>query len=308
DALEIALRVAGIRAGDKVLTTPLSAFATTLAILRAGGTPVFVDVNESGLLDLELAERRLEAKDIRFILPVHLFGHAHDLQALAAMSQKHGAILIEDCAQSILAKSRGALTGSVGLLSATSFYPTKNLGCLGDGGALLTNDEQLAQHAKALRDYGQSSKYLHDRLGLNSRLDELQAAFLISAQLPRLEDWTARRISIAAEYSAGLKGSRFTLPPVPEGSQSVWHLFPILVDSNRDGFLQHLKASGIGGGVHYPHLIPHQDALRGVASETSGSLEKATRFAQFEVSLPIHPFMSVADVERVLETCLAWRG
>jgi dTDP-3-amino-3,4,6-trideoxy-alpha-D-glucose transaminase len=307
DALEIALRVAGLKPGQKVLTTPLSAFATTLAIVRAGGAPVFVDVDQSGLLDLDKASARLAKGDIAFLLPVHLFGHAQDLARLKALSVQFGTPLIEDCAQSIIAKSRGALTGSAGLLAATSFYPTKNLGCLGDGGAVLTSDDGLATQARALRDYGQSAKYLHEKLGLNSRLDELQAAFLRSALLPKLEQWTTRRRQIAATYRAGLKSPALTIPMVPEGSESAWHLFPVLVEGDRDAFMKRLKDRGIQSGVHYPVLIPHQVALREVAHEVAGPLDQAARFARAEVSIPVHPFMTDEAVGRVIEACNDWQ-
>ena len=305
DALEIALRAAGIKRGDRVLTTPLSAFATTLAIIRAGGVPVFVDVDDSGLIDLSRVEDALSRGDIRFLMPVHLYGHAVDLERVDRIRKKHDIIVVEDCAQSVLASSHGVATGSTGL-AATSFYPTKNMGGLGDGGAVLTNDEELAKRAKALRDYGQSDKYVHHYLGMNSRLDELQAAFLRSAILPRLEGWTRRRREIAAQYRAGLHSSRILVPPLPNGSASVWHLFPVLAVTDRDGLLTHLKDHGIVGGIHYPQLISDQEGIRSVPFEVNGPLGNAARFAGCEVSLPIHPFLSDADIGHVLTTCNSW--
>lgn len=305
DAIEIALRAAGLAPGDRVLTTPLSAFATTLAIVRAGGVPVFVDVDASGLVDLGAVDARLARGDIRFFLPVHLYGHALDLDRALAITRARSVMLLEDCAQSIGAKSRGVLTGSVGVASATSFYPTKNLGCLGDGGALVTNDDALARAARSLRDYGQSSKYVHADLGLNSRLDELQAAFLRSALLPRLDAFTSRREAIAAAYTNGIRRDGIVLPEAPPGSASVWHLFPVL-SSRRDALIAHLRAHDIQSAVHYPGLIPHQAALRSVPFEVAGMLERAEAFARSEVSLPIHPFMTDADVARVIDACNAF--
>jgi dTDP-3-amino-3,4,6-trideoxy-alpha-D-glucose transaminase len=310
DAIEIALRCAGLAPGDAVLTTPLSAFATTLAVIRAGGTAHFVDVDAAGQLDLALAERVLEThREIRFLVPVHLYGHALDLEQLARLRERFDLRVVEDCAQAVGATSRGAPVGSVGGLAATSFYPTKNLGCMGDGGALLTRDPALAERARCLRDYGQGAKYEHRHLGLNSRLDELHAAILRDALLPRLEAFTRRRREVAERYRAGIRQPALELPPVPEGSQSVWHLFPVLVAGERAAFQDHLRRDGIASGVHYPTLIPEQPAFREAgAGRALTPLPRAESFARREVSLPIHPFLSEADVERVVASCNAWHG
>ncbi len=310
DAIEIALRCAGLAPGEAVLTTPHSAFATTLAVIRAGGTPCFVDVDASGQLDLALAERALESHpEIRCLVPVHLFGHALDLERLERLRERFGLRVVEDCAQAVGATSRGAPVGSVGELAATSFYPTKNLGCMGDGGALLTRDPALAERARCLRDYGQTAKYEHGHLGLNSRLDELQAAILRDALLPHLEAFTRRRREIAERYRAGIRHPALELPPAPEGSQSVWHLFPLLVAGERAAFQEHLRRHAIASGVHYPRLIPEQTAFRQVgAGRALTPLPRAEAFARREVSLPIHPFLSEGDVERVVASCNAWRG
>jgi dTDP-3-amino-3,4,6-trideoxy-alpha-D-glucose transaminase len=308
DALEISLRALGIAPGDRVLTTPLSAFATTLAVVRAGGVPVFVDVDASGLLDLDACARLLDTRrDVRFLLPVHLYGHALDLARLAALRRIHDLRVVEDCAQAIGARSRGAPVGSVGSAAGTSFYPTKNLGCMGDGGAVLTNDRALADAARCLRDYGQSAKYVHSALGLNSRLDELQAAILRSALLPRLDRFTARRRDVAAAYREGLRNPALVVPPAPAGSESVWHLFPVLVEGERARFKAHLDAAGVGSGLHYPTLIPDQEALAGVPAEVVGALPNARRFAEREISLPIHPYLEDRDVARVVDACNGWR-
>jgi dTDP-3-amino-3,4,6-trideoxy-alpha-D-glucose transaminase len=310
DAIEIALRATGIGIGDRVLTTPLSAFATALAIVRAGADPVFVDVDETGLLDLERAESALaDDPGIRAVVPVHLFGHAQDLVALAALADRRDVIVIEDCAQAIGARSHERPVGTVGNAAATSFYPTKNLGALGDGGAVLTQDAAVAAVARELRDYGQSSKYVHDRLGLNSRLDELHAAVMRDALLPELAAGTARRVEIAARYCREIEAPGLTIPPVPIGSESVWHLFPVLVDGDRDTFRAHLEARGIGSAVHYPVLMSDQRALREVlATARLDAMPRAHRFAEHEVSIPLHPYLSDVDVERVVAACNAWRG
>ena len=307
DAIEIALRVLGLQPGDKVITTPLSAFATTLAIVRAGGVPVFVDVDGSGLLDLERVAHALSRdRSIKFCLPVHLYGHALDARALERIAALPGVQVVEDCAQAIGAQSRGKPVGSTGAIAATSFYPTKNLGALGDGGALLLSSAELAAQAQCLRDYGQSAKYVHAQLGMNSRLDELQAAILRSALLPRLPQLTARRRAIADAYRLGLTNPALQVPHIPDGSSSVWHLFPVLVDGPRAELVAHLDRAGIGSAVHYPTLIPDQPALAHVRFERLDSLTMAEHFAESELSLPIHPYLSDEQVERVIAACNSW--
>ncbi len=310
DAIELALRALGLERGAKVLTTPLSAFATTLAIVRAGGVPVFVDVDGHGLLDLDRCAEALAADpSIRAMVPVHLYGQVADLARLEALRDRFGLSLVEDCAQCVGATWRGRPAGSVGQLAATSFYPTKNLGALGDGGAVTTDDPALADRCRALRDYGQSAKYVHDTLGLNSRLDELQAAILARAFLPRLAAWTARRRGIARAYAAALRHPLVRVLGEPGGSEGVWHLFPVCVPTaRREAFLRHLGARGVQAAVHYPRLIPRQPALAGCAFEVRGELARAEELAATEVSLPIHPYLTDAEVERVIETVNGWEG
>jgi dTDP-4-amino-4,6-dideoxygalactose transaminase len=309
DAIEISLRVLGLKVGNRVLTTSLSAFATTLAIVRAGGTPVFADVDNTGLLDLEAAEEILldKNKPIRFVLPVHLFGHAIELKRLAVLKKRFGFHLVEDCAQAIAATSDGIPVGTVGEMSATSFYPTKNLWCMGDGGAIFTADERLAAAARALRDYGQISKYEHAYLGMNSRLDEIQAAILLEALLPRLAAFTERRREIANLYREHIVSNALILPLPPAGSASVYHLFPVLVNTQRDRFREHLKSYSIESAVHYPFIIPDQPALQGAKFEVPNAMTNARRFAEREVSLPIHPFLTDDGVERVIDACNRWQ-
>jgi len=310
DAIEICLRSLGIGEGDEVLTTPLSAFATTLAITRAGAVPVFCDVDETGLLDLELSRDVLTRhSEIRWLLPVHLYGHALDLQALETLRDDFEITIVEDCAHSIGACSRGRVTGSVGQATATSFYPTKNLGALGDAGAILTDRDDVAESARALRHYGQSATYVHDLVGLNSRLDELQAAILARVSLPRLPEWNERRRVVAHQYREGIDNPSLSMPPIPPGSESVWHLFPVLVNgADRESFMTHMSALGVQTGIHYPRLITEQKALGDSGSyRIEGNLEWAVRFASCEVSLPIHPFLSDEEVDSVIEACNAWR-
>jgi dTDP-3-amino-3,4,6-trideoxy-alpha-D-glucose transaminase len=305
DALEIALRCAGVGPGDRVLTTPLTAFATTLAVLRAGAEPVWVDVDETGALDLELAAAALLADPaIKAIIPVHLYGHPLDPVALAALAADYGVTLIEDCAQSAGAERDGRPTGLAGRIAATSLYPTKNLGAMGDGGVLLTADEDIAVHARTLRNYGQDRRYHHVELGLNSRLDELHAAMLRSALLPRLDRWLARRAEVAARYAEALDGSSLR-PIVAAAGRSAHHLFPVeVLDGAVDAHAAQLSAAGIGVGRHYPFLCPDMPACAGVGV-TIGELPVARRLAARELSLPLHPQLDDAAVEHVVAACRA---
>jgi dTDP-4-amino-4,6-dideoxygalactose transaminase len=314
DAIEIALRAAGMQPGDRVLTTALSAFATTLAIVRSGGIPVFCDTTETGLIDFEEARAALRAMPgIRYFVPVHLYGFPLDASALGALINEFNLICIEDCAQSIGAVSRGKATGRAGLAAATSFYPTKNLGAMGDGGAVLTADAGLAAKMRSLRDYGQSAKYRHTDIGGNSRLDELQAALLKEVFLPRLSGWNERRRQIAERY---LNGWRFTRvrPVWSEARLSgewrpSWHLFPARVTTEEKASLLHwLRGRGIVAGEHYPILIPDQEAMAGVNSVCFGALNHARSLAASEISLPIHPYMTNAEADTVLAAIGQWEN
>jgi dTDP-3-amino-3,4,6-trideoxy-alpha-D-glucose transaminase len=308
DAIEIALRALNLRPGQKVLTTPFSAFATTLAILRAGGVPAFVDVDDNGNIDLGQC-RDVFARDrsIRFFVPVHLYGNPLDLEELARLKQDFDLVIAEDCAQAIGAKHGGRNVGTVGQAAATSFYPTKNLGACGDGGALLTNDPAIAGRARALRNYGQSDLYLHDEMGLNSRLDELHAAVLSDALLPNLERWTEARRQIAARYRRDIQHCR-TITPAPS-AEPVWHLFPIFVEAGeRDNVREHLLSCGIASGVHYPRLIPEQRAMQlSVTYEVAAEPTNARGLAASELSLPVHPFLDPTEVDAVIEACNSWK-
>lgn len=297
DAVEIGLRLLGCGPGDRVLTTPLSAFATTLAIVKLGAVPVFVDTDELGLIDLGRCRKVLENhRDIRFFVPVHLYGHALDLEELAALRDEFALRIVEDCAQ-----SAGTPTGTIGQIAATSFYPTKNLGAMGDGGAILTNDAKIDRRARVLRFYGETSRYRHEEAGYNSRLDEVQAALLHDACLPRLSRWVERRRAIANAYNEGIGNRAITLPGAPAHSESSWHLFPVQVaPDHRAAFIEHLKKSGVAAGIHYPTTIPDQPAMLKVPHETADDGATARRICASEVSLPIHPYLTGEEVNRVI--------
>jgi dTDP-4-amino-4,6-dideoxygalactose transaminase len=310
DAIEIGLRCVGLCYGDKVLTTPLSAFATTLAIIRAGGVPVFVDVDESGGINLDQCRELLERdREIRHFVPVHLYGQALDMNKLKELKDDFDLSIVEDCAQAIGASHSGVSVGTVGQLAATSFYPTKNLGALGDGGAVLTDDDEFATKARVLRNYGQSGHYVHDELGNNSRLDELHAAILCDAMLPNLEAWTALRRKTAQRYLDAIRNPLIRMCPPSTGSCPVWHLFPILVGERmRDRLREHLRESGIDTAIHYPRIITEQSALtNNTRFEVSFEPTNARRFAAEELSLPIHPFLVEREIRHVIDTCNKWK-
>jgi dTDP-3-amino-3,4,6-trideoxy-alpha-D-glucose transaminase len=305
DALEIALRCAGVKSGDRVLTTPLTAFATTIAIIRTGAQPVWCDVDESGGIDLGCADDALRRdRTIRALLPVHLYGHPIDAAALSRLADEHGVALIEDCAQSAGAERGGVPTGAAGIAAGTSLYPTKNLGAMGDGGVLLTNDDQICERARRFRDYGQSTRYEHTELGSNSRLDELQAAILRSAMLPRLDGWIARRREVAGRYLNGLAGLEDTIRPIlPSGGRSSFHLFAVEIRAREPELVaERIRGHGVAVNRHYPFVCPDQPAARG-RGIVVGDLAVARRLAARELSLPIHPHLSDEEVECVIEAC-----
>jgi dTDP-3-amino-3,4,6-trideoxy-alpha-D-glucose transaminase len=260
-------------------------------------------------MDLEQAEQALALDpSLAFLLPVHLYGRALDLRRLRALHDKHGVSIIEDCAQAIGAKHDDLRAGTVGVAAALSFYPTKNLGCIGDGGAIITDDDGLAERARALRNYGQSSRYVHDQVGFNSRLDELQARIMSAALLPRLAAWNQRRAAIARKYCRAIANPALVLPPFV-ASGPVWHLYPLLVQQgDRRAFQAHLEAAGVQSAIHYPRLITDQQALAAHGKfEILGPLTRAQAFCRQEVSLPIHPYLADAEIDVVVDACNRWR-
>lgn len=304
DALEIALRSARVPSGARVITTPLTAFATTLAILRAGGQPVWCDIDETGGLDLDRLELALHAdRSISAVIPVHLYGHPLDPLRLQALAEEYDVTVIEDCAQSAGATRAGRPTGTAGVAAATSLYPTKNLGAMGDGGVLLTSDETIAERARRLRDYGQRARYEHVEVGLNSRLDELHAAILRSAMLPRLDGWLGRRREIADRYADALAPSSLR-PILPADGDSAHHLFPVEATGRPAAeVVDALARRGVNAARHYPHLCPEQPAAQSLG-EALDPLMTAHRIAEREVSLPIHPQLHDDELECVIEACL----
>jgi dTDP-4-amino-4,6-dideoxygalactose transaminase len=300
DAIALTLRALGIGPGDEVITTPLSAAYTALAVMMAGARPVFADIDPERLaIDPAAVERAITPRT-RAILPVHLYGQPADMRVIEQVASRHHLAVVEDAAQAHLATERGRPVGTIGVAGAFSFYPTKNLGALGDGGAVVTRDADLAGRIRRLRNGGQTSRYHHQEAGVNSRLDELQAAVL-RARLPYLQAWTARRRAIAARYRQALARTRVTVPRQCDPGH-VYHVFPILTPE-RDALQLHLSAGGIETLVHYPVPIPRQKALEAAAP---APCPVADRVAAQVLSLPMYPGLSDEAVERVAEAVLAF--
>lgn len=310
DALEIILRARGIGAAsgggaeDEVVTTPMTAFATPLSILRAGAAPVFADIDPaSGLLDIDSVRRCIGPKT-RAIMLVHLYGQMRDMDGWSALAEETGVDLIEDCAQSHLARWGGKAGGAWGVAGAYSFYPTKNLGAIGDAGALVSADTALCETAAQLRNYGQSERYHHPLAGMNSRLDELQAAIL-TERLAYLERFTERRRQVAEAYRGGLDNSRLRLLAPPQEAQAhAHHLFVVLAE-DRDAFEVHMRAAGVATLRHYP-VGAHQQAPTAQCRRDPEGLSAAEAHAGSCVSLPCHPAMSDQEVDQVIEAANAW--
>jgi dTDP-4-amino-4,6-dideoxygalactose transaminase len=299
DALEIALRVLDVGEGDEVITTPMTALATVLAITRVGATPVLADIDpETALLDLRSIERCLSPRT-RALIPVHLYGNGSSATAWAEFAQRRDIVLIEDCAQAHLASLDGRPVGSFGAAAAFSFYPTKNLGAIGDAGALVTDDADLAEHARMLRNYGQRDRYHHEVAGMNSRLDELQAALLL-VRLEVLEEQTERRRSIAARYHAQIVNPAVELlrqPASPE--QHVHHLF-VIRSKDRESLQQHLTTRGVMSLIHYPVAVHQQPPYRDILRDPAG-LPVSERHASTCLSLPCHPGLTDPEVDQVID-------
>jgi dTDP-3-amino-3,4,6-trideoxy-alpha-D-glucose transaminase len=301
DAITLLLQAAGIGTGDEVIVPAITAAYTGLAVIAAGATPVIVDVDDETLtMDPAACEAAVSGRS-RAIVPVHLYGQAADMTALAAVASRHGLAIVEDCCQAHLATWRGTPVGTFGLGGAFSFYPTKNLGALGDGGAVVTNDRNLAERVKRLRNGGQGDRYVHVEPGRNSRLDEMQAAIL-RARLPFLGQWTLRRRELASEYRASLPAG--LRPIVERDSGHVYHLFPVR-SPERDITRVMLGNAGIETLVHYPLTLTQQPALAQVRAQ---DCQVAVRAAREVLSLPLHPGLSKDDASMIISAVRSTAG
>lgn len=306
DALEIILRAMEVGPGDEVITTSMTAFATVLAILRSGATPVLADIDpDTGLLSLESVVRCLSCKTKAVVL-VHLYGQVRDIKAWQSFCEDKKVHLVEDCAQAHLASSDGRMAGSFGVGGAYSFYPTKNLGAIGDGGAIVTDSDEVAFKAKRLRNYGQSERYHHPEIGMNSRLDEVQAAML-QVRLNWLYEFTNRRQQIAKNYIKNLENELIRKLSEPqEFTTHSYHLFVINCEK-RDALQKHLESFGIQSHYHYPMPIHFQDPCKNILRDPHG-LPAIEQHAKTCLSLPCHPQMTDEDVNAVIEAVNQFKG
>jgi dTDP-4-amino-4,6-dideoxygalactose transaminase len=305
DALHLALRASGIGPGDEVITTPFTFIATAEAISYVGAVPVFVDVQEDTFnLDVSQIEGKI-SKRTKAVLPVHLYGHPVEMEPLTKLARKHGLRVIEDCAQSFGAEYHGRKTGSFGDLGCFSFFPSKNLGCYGDGGMVITNDEKLAARLLSLRNHGSRLRYYHDEVGYNSRLDEVQAAVL-NVKFRHIDSYNEARRKNAGLYNNHLTVPGITPPSERHGCRHVFHQYTIRI-KDRDRVKKTLDDTGMSSMIYYPVPCHLQAAYRGLGM-TAGSLPVAERAAQEVLSLPMFPELTPRQVETVARAVKAALG
>jgi dTDP-4-amino-4,6-dideoxygalactose transaminase len=305
DAIEIVLRALDIGPGDEVITTPMTAFATVLAILRVGAIPVLADIDlQTALLDIDSAARCVSPRT-KAVLLVHLYGQVRGVDAWLAFCGDHKITLVEDCAQSHLAAWQGKVAGSFGAAGAYSFYPTKNLGAAGDTGMLVTQHEALAQRARRLRNYGQSILYHHPEIGMNSRLDEIHAAMLLE-KMKWLPEFTERRRQIADAYRNGIQNPMIKHLTKPEDPLAhVYHLY-VITCAERQALQKHLRKHRVQSLIHYPIPVHHQPPCLKLARDPQG-LNNSELHAATCLSLPCHPQMSNADIATVIDAVNSFR-
>jgi dTDP-4-amino-4,6-dideoxygalactose transaminase len=308
DALHLALRAVGVGPGDGVLTVSHTAVATVAAIEQCGAHAVFVDVDPSTFTmapeDLERAIAGAHGRPPRAVVPVHLYGHPADMVAITEIAARHGLAIVEDCAQSHGAALHGKKTGAWGHLAAFSFYPTKNLGALGDGGMIATDDPSLAGRLRELREYGWQQRYVSQTAGFNSRLDELQAA-LLRVKLRHLDEENARRRDLARRYDALLGDAELILPCQRPEAIHVYHQY-VVRTPRRDALRASLREHGVGTLVHYPVPVHLQPAYAGRVA--SSALPCTEAMAAEILSLPMYPELSAEQVQVVAAQITAWAG
>ena len=309
DALVLAMRALGIGAGDTVLTVSHTAVATVAAIELAGAEPLLVDIDPATFtLDPQKFADTIRAnpqRKFKAVIPVHLYGQAADMPAIMEIARRHELLMIEDCAQSHGATIGGKTTGTFGDAATFSFYPTKNLGAIGDGGAVVTQDAALAARIRELRQYGWKSRYISDTAGMNSRLDELQAAIL-RAKLPRLRADNQRRRDLAALYEKHIRNPAVTLPPLRAGADHVYHQY-IVRTPHRDALMAALKSHGVPTAIHYPQPVHTQPAYRDRIARGVGGLGESERACREVLSLPMHPQLSDEAVIFAAQRISEWQ-
>ena len=305
DALHLSLEAMGVGAGDEVLVPATTYIATWLAVTRAGASVVPVEPRaDTGNIDPDLLEAAVTPRT-RAVLPVHLHGRPAKMEAIRAVAERHGLRVLEDAAQAHGARRRGRPVGGLGDAAACSFYPGKNLGAVGDAGAVTTDDDALAERLRRLRNYGSGRRYVHPERGHNSRLDEIQAAVL-SVKLDHLEAWNARRARVAGAYREGLADAAVALPPGPGAHVHAWHVFAVRTPY-RDALAAHLADAGVETLSHYP-VPPHLQGAYRDLGRGPGSLPVSEAIARETLSLPIGPHVAPADVERVIAAVRGFDG
>jgi dTDP-4-amino-4,6-dideoxygalactose transaminase len=298
DALVLAMKALGLQEGDEVVTTAFSAPPTAVGIALAGGHPVFVDIDPATYnLDPALFEKTITPR-CRFLLVVHLYGCVADMPAIVEMAERHGLILVEDCAQAHGASLQGRMAGTWGRAGCYSFYPTKNLGAYGDGGMVITSDAELARRLRSLRDYGKVDRNQLGEIGFNSRLDEVQAAFL-RIKLRYLDAWNDRRRQLASRYLEGLEGLPLQLPSWSGAGDHCFHLF-VVSCADRDALRLHLEKEGIGSAIHYPIPLPLLNPFRS-SQPDAVSCPIAEHAAGSVLSLPLYPQLTDGEQEKVID-------
>lgn len=306
EAMQLVLMALGVGPGDEVIVPSHGYIATWLAVTHVGAKPVPCEPDpQTYNIDPARIAAALTPRT-KVILPIHLYGQPADMAAINALAEQHGLFVLEDAAQSHGAQCHGRQAGALGHAAGVSFYPSKNLGALADAGAVTTNDAALADKLRHLRNYGSKVRYQNEYLGLNSRLSELQAAFL-RAKLPRLAEWNQRRVGLAARYRAQLRGAGDVIVPfVPAWAEPVWHLF-VIRTRRRDALQKHLAAAGVGTQVHYP-VPPHLSRAYALAGGKRGDFPLAEQLADEVLSLPIGPHVTSAQVDYVCEALRGYFG
>ncbi len=305
DALFLILANLGIGKGDEIITTPFTFVASAESIVHVGAVPVFVDI-EPGTYNMDVGQLEAAVTErTKAIMPVHIFGQCVDMDPVREAAKRHGLAVIEDACQAIGATYRGVRAGALGDAAAFSFFPSKNLGCAGDGGMIVTDDAELAAKAKKMASHGTSKKYFHDAMGVNSRLDSLQAAILLE-KLPHLDDWNAGRRAAAAVYDELLADSGLALPETRDFGEPVYHLY-VVRSPDRDGIMAALKDAGIGTAVYYPRAL-HLQEVFGYLDYSEGDFP-VVEAAQEEVfAIPLFPEITREQQERVAEVIAGATG
>ena len=299
DALHLALLALGVGPGDEVIVPSNTYIATWLAVTQAGARPVPVEPDERTYnLDPERIEAAITPRT-KVILPVHLYGLPADMDAIVEIAQRRGLRVLDDAAQSHGARVRGRRVGTIGDVTAWSYYPGKNLGAFGDGGGVTTNDDAIADRIRVLRNYGSRVKYVNEVRGFNSRLDEIQAAIL-RAKLARLDEWNARRARLADRYTRELAGLPLQLPGTPDWAEHAWHLY-VVRTGDRDGLQRRLKAAGVDTLIHYP-TPPHRQEAYADLGLAEGAFPISERIHREVLSLPLGPHMTDEQQARVIES------